>query len=59
MHSLSDLRDLLVERGYKIKEFGGWYLDVGKDRYTMLDGDYYLNKNRLTKKELLAKLRKK
>lgn len=56
MHSLRELNDFLVEKGIKVKEYCGWYLTVGKERYTMLDGDFYINKERFTKKELLAKL---
>lgn len=59
MNNLSDLRDVLIKKGKKIKEFGGWYLKVGKDIWTMLDGFYYLNNVKLTKKELQAIFNKK
>ena len=43
MNSLAELRDFLYEKEIQIKEFGGWYLKVGKDTWTMLDGVYYRN----------------
>jgi hypothetical protein len=59
MHNLSELRDALVAKGKKIKSFNGWCLIVGKDSYTMLSGEVYLNNTLLTKKELIAKINKK
>lgn len=59
MHNLSDLRDMFLNKGTKIKKFVGWYLKVGKDTYTMLDGEIYKNKEKLTKKEVLAIFKKK
>lgn len=59
MHSLSDLRDLFVSHNIKIKEFGGWFLKVGKDTYTMLDDDYYKNGSIISKKEIQTNLKKK
>jgi hypothetical protein len=35
MHSLKELNDLLVSKEIEIKEFGGWYLKVGKDTWTL------------------------
>ncbi len=43
MNSLAELRDFLSAKEIQIKEFGGWYLKVGKDTWTMLDGIYYKN----------------
>jgi hypothetical protein len=43
MNSLAELRDFLSTKEIQIKEFGGWYLKVGKDTWTMLDGVYYRN----------------
>lgn len=43
MNSLAELRDFLYAKEIQIKEFGGWYLKVGKDTWTMLDGVYYRN----------------
>jgi hypothetical protein len=59
MHCLSDLRDLFLSHNIKIKEFGGWFLKVGKDTYTMLDGDYYKNGNIISKKDIQTNLKKK
>ena len=59
INCLSDLRKAFESCGKKIKEFGGWYMLVGKDKYTMLDGDIYLNNIKITRKELLAKLKTK
>ena len=43
MHSLSELKELFVKNEIQIKEFGGWYLKVGKDTWTMTDGKVYKN----------------
>jgi hypothetical protein len=43
MHSLTELKEYLIQQEIQIKEFGGWYLKVGKDTWTMLDGVYYCN----------------
>ena len=59
MHNLSELRDLFVKDGKKIKEFPGWFLKVGKDTYTMLDGEVYRNNIKLSKKEVLSIFKKR
>lgn len=59
MHSLMDLKELAIQQGFKVKKSGGWFLDIGRDRYTMLSDVYYLNNKPITKKELLAKFKKK
>jgi hypothetical protein len=59
MHNLSELRDLFVQNGKKIKQFEGWFLQVGKDRYTMLDGEVYRNDIKLSKKEVLSIFKKR
>lgn len=56
MHSLSDLKEFLLEKNIPIKEYCGWYLISGKDRYTMLDGAFFINNERFTKKELITKI---
>jgi hypothetical protein len=58
MHNLSELKDLFLEKGHKIKEYMGWYLIIGKDRYTMANDVIYLNKQPISKKELIAKIKK-
>lgn len=43
MHSLKDLHDLMISKEIEIKEFGGWYLKVGKDTWTMAHDVFYRN----------------
>lgn len=43
MHTLKDLHDLMVSKEIEIKEFGGWYLKVGKDTWTMAHDVFYRN----------------
>ena len=43
MHSLRELNDLLISKEIEIKEFGGWYLKVGKDTWTMAHDVLYRN----------------
>jgi hypothetical protein len=57
MHSLTELKNLFLEKGHKIKEFLGWYLIVGKNRYTMLDDQYYVNGSFIKKKELISSIK--
>ena len=59
INTLSELRDLFVKNEKKIKEFRGWYLKIGKDTYTMLDGEVYKNQIKLSKKEVLLMFKKK
>jgi hypothetical protein len=59
MNNLSELRDLFLKHGKKIKDFQGWFLKVGKDTFTMLDGEIYKNKIKLSKKEVMAMFKKK
>ena len=59
MHSLSELKNLFLSHNIKIKDFGGWFLKVGRDTYTMLDDDYYKNKVKISRKEILSSLKKK
>ena len=59
MNSLSELRVYAVNKGYKIKEFNGYALQIGKDTYTMLAGEIYVNRIKLPTKEVLAKFKEK
>lgn len=59
MNSLSELRDYAVNKGYKIKNFNGYCLQIGKDKYTMLAGEIYLNHIKLPTKEILARFKEK
>ena len=43
MHSLKELNDLLTSKEIEVKEFGGWYLKVGKDTWTMSHDVFYRN----------------
>jgi len=43
MHSLRELNDFLISKEIEIKEFGGWYLKVGKDTWTMSHDVFYRN----------------
>ena len=43
MHSLKELNDLLTSKEIQVKEFGGWYLKVGKDTWTMVHDIFYRN----------------
>jgi hypothetical protein len=43
MHSLRELNDFMVSKEIEIKEFGGWYIKVGKDTWTMAHDVFYRN----------------
>jgi hypothetical protein len=43
MHSLKELKDFLINKEIEVKEFGGWYLKVGKDTWTMAHDCFYKN----------------
>lgn len=43
MHSLSELKEFLLKEGIEVKEFGGWYLKVHKDTWTLLNDKFYKN----------------
>jgi len=43
MHSLKELKDFLANKEIEVKEFGGWYLKVGKDTWTMSHDVFYRN----------------
>jgi hypothetical protein len=60
MNSLSELRDLCIREQLPIKEFGGWYLKIDKDIWTMLDGDLFKNgeKQSLKQKNLFDKYKR-
>ena len=51
MHSLKELNDLLISKEIEIKEFGGWYLKVGKDTWTMAHDVFHRNGNPQSLKE--------
>ena len=43
MNTLTELKDLLIKQEIEIKEFGGWFLKVGKDTWTMAHNVLYKN----------------
>ena len=43
MHSLSELRDLLISKQIEIIDYNGWQLRVGKDTWVMVHDVLYLN----------------
>lgn len=43
MHSLSELKDFLLAREIEVEEFGGWYLRVGRDTWTIAHDVFYRN----------------
>jgi hypothetical protein len=51
MHSLKELNDFLISKEIEVKEFGGWYLKVGKDTWTMAHDCFYKNGNAQSLKE--------
>jgi hypothetical protein len=52
MHSLSELKSFFEQNNVKVKEFSGWYLIVKKDKWTMLDDEYYVNGDLIKRKEI-------
>ena len=60
MHSLRELNDLLTSKEIEVKEFGGWYLKVGKDTWTMSHDVFYRNglPQSLREKDLFDKYKK-
>lgn len=60
MHSLKELNDLLTSREIEVKEFGGWYLKVGKDTWTIAHDVFYRNglPQSLKEKDLFDKYKK-
>jgi hypothetical protein len=60
MHSLKELNDLLTSKEIEVKEFGGWYLKVGKDTWTIAHDVFYRNglPQSLKEKDLFDKYKK-
>lgn len=59
MHSLNDLKDLFQEHGYKVKEFNGHSLIVGKNRYGMILDQIYVNGELMDKKKIISEIKNK
>ena len=43
MNSLSELKEFFISHHIPINQFGGWYLKVDNDVWTLFDGTFYLN----------------
>lgn len=59
MHCLNDLKDLFEEYGYKVKEFTGHCLVVGKNRYGMILDQIYVNGELIDKKKIISEIKTK
>ena len=59
MHSLNDLKDLFQEYGYKIKDFNGHSLVVGRNRYGMILDQIYVNGELADKKKIASEIKNK
>ena len=60
MHSLIELRNLLVSKQIEILDFNGWQLRVGEDTWVMIHDSLYLNgeKQNLKQKNLFDRYKK-
>lgn len=52
MNSLVDLKNIFRQNRVPVTSSGGWYFECGDDRWTMLDGSYFLNKTKMDKKAI-------
>lgn len=52
MNSLTELKQLFASKGLTQIVSQGWYIVCYRDRWTMLDGVYYLNSVPVSKKEI-------
>ena len=59
MHSLNDLKALFQEHGYKIKDFNGHSLVVGRNRYGMVLDQIYVNGELADKKKIASEIKNK
>jgi len=59
MHSLNDLKALFQEHGYKIKDFNGHCLVVGRNRYGMILDQIYVNGELADKKKIASEIKNK
>jgi hypothetical protein len=59
MHCLNDLKDLFQEHGYKVKDFNGHSLVVGKNRYGMILDQIYINGELADKKKIVREIKDK
>lgn len=59
MHCLNDLKDLFEEYGYKVKEFNGHSLTVGKNTYGIILDQIYVNGELTNKKKIISEIKTK
>jgi len=59
MYTLVELKKVFEEHGHKINHWEGWRLIVGKNSYTILDNEYYVNGVIIKRKDLLSTIKTK
>lgn len=52
MNSLTDLKEAFLRVGIKVESFNGMFMETEHGRWGMAMGQYYLNGNQVSKKEL-------
>lgn len=52
MSSLVDLKNTFRQNRVPVTSSGGWYFTCKEDTWTMLDGEYWLNKTKMDKKAI-------
>jgi hypothetical protein len=57
MNSLSELKDFLEKNNISVTEYGGWYLKVKKNTFTMSHGKLSLNQKEVDQKSILKQLK--
>ena len=57
INSLSELKDFLEKNEISVTEYGGWYLKVGKNIFTMSHGKLSLNRTEVDQKSILKQLK--
>jgi hypothetical protein len=54
MNSLVELKNTFRQNRVPISESGGWYFTCCGDKWTMLDGAYFLNNTKMDKKTIAS-----
>jgi hypothetical protein len=57
INSLSELKEFLQKNQVSVTEYGGWYLKVGKNTFTMSHGKLSLNQTEVDQKSILKQLK--
>lgn len=52
MNSLVELKNIFRQNRVPVTVSGGWYFMCNEDKWTMLDGKYWLNKTNMDKKAI-------